>query len=255
LYLLLMRDDDDFADLWETELLDWQSDRDEIYLDVNVDTLNDGRGASDDQTGASYGHYQFTSIWVQDAEEWTGSPTQWYHNAPFQFGYVRTGDSYYSEYRWPFTSLTISTTLLPTADATFQAAEGVTFGLEVVISDVDMSDNPTDETFRKFIRWIGVSGWATMDSAGQVQLGGSVNAINDFDNSAGITVYPSPASDYIKLHNLTSNVDIEVYDMLGHLIMVRNDVSSQTSIGISALKQGMYILVADKNKMLRFIKE
>ena len=61
LFMLLHRNDDEFADQWMTGIDDWQSDRDEIFIDVHVDTLNDGRGASDAQgagTGAEYGHYQ-----------------------------------------------------------------------------------------------------------------------------------------------------------------------------------------------------
>ncbi|NJK87024.1 MAG: hypothetical protein HC906_14655, partial [Bacteroidales bacterium] len=154
-------------------LADWQSDRDEIFFDVNVGNLDDGIGASDaqqDATGAAYGHYQFTSMWQQNVESATYSPQQWYHNAPYVMGYIIDGDEYVTEYAFPFSSFTIDTELQPGADETFQPADGVTFGLEVVVSDVDMADEPTDETFRKFLRWADCNCWENMDAAGEVTL-------------------------------------------------------------------------------------
>ncbi|MBN2520679.1 MAG: hypothetical protein JXB17_09260, partial [Bacteroidales bacterium] len=221
LYLLLYRDDDDFATQWETGLADWQSDRDEIFFDVNVDELADGRGASDAQeggTGAEFGHYQFTSIWVQDADEWSGSPGQWYHNAPFEFGYVLDGDEYYTEYKFPFSSLTINKELLPDADSTFQGGEGVIFGLVITISDVDMADNPTDQTFRKFMRWVDEGGWDTMDEAGRVLMSLPVaeNVKNEYVNT--YSTYPNPASDYIKISNISGSSDIQIFNVVGQLV-------------------------------------
>jgi hypothetical protein len=257
LFLLMRRDDDDFADQWETGLEDWKSDRDEIFIDVNVDTLADGRGASDSQNGASYGHYQFTSIWVQDADEWVGNPNQWYHNAPFTFGYVfDTEDSYYTEYAFPFSSLTIDTELLPTADATFDGYPGVIFGFLPVIADVDMSDNPTDETFRKFLKWVDEGGWDTMDEAGQVELGADViSALGDSYTTGTITVYPSPAADYIQLNNLEKAVMVELYDVVGNLIMTQDNVDQGSRISISSLNSGIYFIRVDNEDAIMFIKK
>ena len=239
LFLLMRRADDDFANQWETGLEDWKSDRDEIFFDVFTDTLADGRGASDAQQGASYGHYQFTSIWVQDATEWVGNPNQWYHNAPFKFGYVfDSEDSYYSEYAFPFTSLTIDQTLRPTGDATFEGGDGVIFGLQVSIGDVDMADSPTDETFRKWITWVDEGGWDDMDQAGKVLMSATpVSSIKEKTVGMGPVVYPNPASDHIIISDITNTVNLEVYDMLGQLVLMRSNVSSGARINIVTLNQ------------------
>ena len=256
LLMLLYRDDDDFADQWETGLADWQSDRDEIFFDVNVNTLVDGKGASDSQgdgQGADYGHYQFTSIWVQGQTEWVGSPNQWYHNAPFKFGYVIDGDEYYTEYEFPFSSLTINTDLVLGADPTFQGAEGVTFGLVVTVSDVDMSDNPTDETYRKFMRFVDEGGWDSMDSAAWVTMVGPIEVSVENETFDNIVVYPNPASDYIMITNISTPVDIEIRNVVGQLILTRRKVSSSTKIDISTLLNGVYFMNIDDYATVKFI--
>ena len=257
LFVLMRRADDDFANQWETGLADWQSDRDEIFFDVFTDTLADGRGASDAQVGASYGHYQFTSMWIQDATEWVGNPNQWYHNAPFKFGYMfDSEDSYYSEYAFPFTSLTIDQTLRPTGDATFEGGDGVIFGLQVAIIDVDMADNPTDETFRKFIKWVDEGGWEDMDQAGKVLMSASpVSSIKEKTVGMGPVVYPNPASDHIIIGDITNTVNLEVYDMLGQLVMMRSNVSSGARINIATLNRGIYYIRLGNKEVVKFVKE
>jgi len=257
IFVLMRRADDDFANQWETGLADWQSDRDEIFFDVFTDTLADGRGASDAQVGASYGHYQFTSIWVQDATEWVGNPTQWYHNAPFTFGYVfDSEDSYYSEYAFPFTSLTIDQSLRPTGDATFEGGDGVIFGLQVSIADVDMVDSPTDETYRKWIKWVDEGGWEDMDQAGQVLMSASpASSIKEKTVGMGLVVYPNPASDHIIIGDITTTVNLEVYDMLGQLVMMRSNVSSGARINIATLNSGIYYIMLGNKEVVKFVKE
>jgi len=262
LFMLVRRDDNEFADQWETGLQDWQSDRDEIFIDVNVDTLADGRGASNEQDGPSangsdYGHYQFTSIWVQDAATWVGMPNQWYHNAPFYFGYVLSGDAYFSEYAFPFSSLTIDTDLLPHADETFQGTEGVIFGLQVSMTDVDMIDNPQDESYRKFLMWIeDGGGWTEMDSAGHVELGADViSGIEESTGSSNFFAFPSPATDYIQVGNLTKPVTVEVYDVVGNLIIVQDNVSSDSRINLSSVYSGVYFLKVNDEVTIKFVKD
>ena len=256
-FMLMYRDDDDFADQWETTLADWQSDRDEIFFDVHVDTLADGRGASDSQQGSSYGHYQFTSIWVQNATEWIGMPQQWYHNAPFYFGYVRTGDSYYTEYAWPFTSLTIDQAVLPGTDETFQAEAGVIFGLQVAIGDVDMYDNPTDETFRKWIKWVDEGGWDDMDDAGHVELGSeeiTVPSLTESFLAENISVFPSPSGDFIQINGITKSSNIRIYNVTGGLVLSQDNVNSGTRINLVDLTQGVYFIRIVDGITLKFMK-
>lgn len=263
LFLLIRRDDNEFADQWETNLADWQSDRDEIFIDVNVDTLADGRGASNEQEGpsslgADYGHYQFTSIWQQDQTTWTGNPNQWYHNAPYTLGYTfDTDNSYYAEYAFPFSSLTIDTDLLPHADETFQGTEGVIFGLQISMTDVDMIDNPTDETFRKHLMWIeNGGGWTEMDTAGQVELGSEVvSGIEESLSGGNIFAYPSPATNYLMIGNLIHPATVEIYDVAGRLMIVQNDVANDTRIDLNLMPAGVYFLRIGNETTIKFLIE
>jgi hypothetical protein len=241
---LLHREDDDFANQWETGLADWQSDRDEIFFDVNINELQDGRGASNSQNGASYGHYQFTSIWVKDMMEWNGSPSQWYHNAPFTFGYLFTSDDEYdTEYRFPFTSLTINTDSLPDAEETFPGGDGVIFGLVITIADVDMEDEPVNETFRKFMRWVDEGGWDTMDEAGKVLMSNqTVSSIKNPVAASGLIAYPNPAGNGIRLANLQHEVSIVIYDVTGRVKLRSDHVMPDQLIDISTLQAGTYCI-------------
>jgi hypothetical protein len=262
IYLLVMRDDDDFATQWVTGLADWQSDRDEIYFDVNIDTLNDGRGASDAQvggTGADFGHYQFTSIWAANGTadgvepQWTGSPTQWYHNAPYELGYSVDGDMYYAEYYFPFTSLTINTELLPDADESFQASEGAIFGFELILSDVDMGDDPVDETARKFLKWAGANGWNTLDTAATITLGSDVISGLELHTANSVTLYPSPASGFVSLNGLQSTASIQVIDLVGNVVLEQLNVSAGTQIEIRSLVSGVYFMRINNEETIKFV--
>ena len=257
LFLLVRRADDDFANQWETALEDWKSDRDEIFLDVFTDTLADGRGASDAQKGASYGHYQFTSIWTQGVTEWVGNPNQWYHNAPFKFGYTFDSEnSYYTEYAFPFSSLTIDQTLRLSGDATFQGGDGVTFGLLVVIADVDMADNPIDETFRKFLKWVDEGGWDDMDQAGKVHMSAAlVSSVKDRTVGISPVAYPNPATGQIQISNIVLPLEVEIFDILGQLVLTQGNVTSDTRINIGSLNRGLYTIRLSNKQTIKFIKE
>lgn len=260
LFLLVYRDDDDLAFQWETGLADWQSDRDEIFFDVHVDTLDDGRGASDAGPGADYGHYQFTSIWAANGaadgpeESWSGMPSQWYHNAPFYFGYVLDGDSYFSEYAFPFESLTI--TAIDGVDPNLMPEVGKTFGMEVVISDVDMADDPVDESARKFLRWADISGWDSMDGAAKVTFGDDViNSVENSYASGAVTVYPSPAASTIALKGLETAVNVEVLDLVGHVVLSQENVLATTQLDVSSLNAGVYLIRINNEETIKFVKQ
>lgn len=57
-FVIVVVKDDVYCDKWCSGLADWQSDKPEIYLDLN-DILKDGLGPSTMYTGMGTGHYQF----------------------------------------------------------------------------------------------------------------------------------------------------------------------------------------------------
>jgi len=255
IFLLVRRDEDDFAPQWVTGLSDWQSDRDEIFFNVNVNHLDEDRGAI--EPGTSYGCYQWTSIWqaneAGDAIEptWDGWPNQWYHNSPFELAYVVDGNAYYTEYCFPATSLAINLDSVPDADSVLQIAPDVVISFEAVISDVDMADNPTDESFRKFLRWANVSGWDNMKEAGRMTFLAPVSGVNSYSVSSNMSVYPSPATSTISIKGLEGVANVEIVNMLGAVVLTENNVKANQEINISQLTPGMYFAKLN-DEVIRF---
>ena len=266
-YLLVYREDDDFAHQWKTGLADWESDRDEIYFNVNVNHLDESRGAI--MPGTSYGCYQFTSIWQANEEgdniepTFSGWPNQWYHNAPFEFAYKVTGNSYVTEYVFPFSSLRVDTDSVPDADSIFVLNDGVPFGFEIAMADVDMADSLSfnsggEGSHRKFLMWAGTSGWDDMQLAGRIST--THNHFDPFppyppylfihenthENSKGeIHLYPNPVVNELTIEYPASGkqVLIEIYSVTGQLCYKSSVISEQASkVDVSFLEQGFYTM-------------
>lgn len=71
-----------------------------------------------------------------------------------------------------------------------------------------------------------------------------------------VNVYPNPSSGYINV-NLPEGSDIRVVDMMGHQMLVRNEVKSNERIDVSGLKDGIYfvqIIHEGESATKRFLK-
>jgi hypothetical protein len=83
---------------------------------------------------------------------------------------------------------------------------------------------------------------------------------NDIKN---IFLFPNPIKDMLNIHNVYSNSNISLYDILGkkcEIDMINNFESNSISVNISSLKSGLYFLrIEDMNsgqlKTLRLIKQ
>lgn len=67
-----------------------------------------------------------------------------------------------------------------------------------------------------------------------------VLGIGDFDFTS-VSMYPNPANDRINIVN-AANSTIEIYDVLGKLLISKEDISSQEQLNISQLKTGTYFV-------------
>ncbi|MCC6371928.1 MAG: T9SS type A sorting domain-containing protein [Bacteroidia bacterium] len=71
-------------------------------------------------------------------------------------------------------------------------------------------------------------------------------------------IYPNPANAQISLKGVTANVNVEVFDALGKLVLSEKSLNYQNSLLIQQLSRGIYVLKiseADKTYTLRFVKE
>lgn len=78
--------------------------------------------------------------------------------------------------------------------------------------------------------------------------------------SMTLKVFPNPGKDvlYVNLTGYEGNTDIQVYDIRGRLVMKRSTNMSKTSLNISALPAGTYmvkVLNNNKEDVVKFIKQ
>ena len=76
----------------------------------------------------------------------------------------------------------------------------------------------------------------------------SSNGILGVENNSfeGISLYPNPATSVINLKN-AGNSDIQVYDILGKLIMSQNDISMNQEINVANFETGTYFIKISKD--------
>lgn len=250
LFVLVYRNDDAFANQFISTIDDWKSDRDELFFDVFSDTLNDGRGAIN-PNGASYGHYQFTSLWQELNQTDTAfrSTSQWYHNRPFFCGYKFLGANIYNyEYFIPFKSLSINPTFIPsvgTDTCPLLAGDGSIFGFSLSINDYDPADNPTsanEDTYRRYLRWelsASLDPWNNMNDAPILQLSDSLLTSVKENTLSSVNVYPNPAA-----NSIMTNIDgdVAIYNVTGQLVLEQKAVKAGQEVNISNLKNGTYFV-------------
>lgn len=80
----------------------------------------------------------------------------------------------------------------------------------------------------------------------------SLNSISEINNNENVFLYPNPAKDYIKIANLNGKTKVKIFSLDGKMLY-SNDYLLQSSIDISSLKEGLYVIKVD-NKTLKFSK-
>ncbi len=159
IFVLITVEEDDHCDQWCSEVVEWESDRAELYFDVNVGSLYDGDGPMNWPNG----HYQFAPAWMEYENNYNICEVSWMGPA-YCYGYSISGEDYLYEYSIPFSSLTdeYGTALDPDTDPVI--------GFDVYICDRDEGD-----TDYQLIAWIndesgsaGTHSWANMDDCGKV---------------------------------------------------------------------------------------
>jgi hypothetical protein len=70
-----------------------------------------------------------------------------------------------------------------------------------------------------------------------------------------LQISPNPASDYLEIENFMMGDEIEIYDMLGRIIIIINETKeSSLRIDISNLPSGIYMVKANERIPQKFIK-
>ncbi|MCB0452883.1 MAG: T9SS type A sorting domain-containing protein, partial [Aequorivita sp.] len=69
---------------------------------------------------------------------------------------------------------------------------------------------------------------------------------NQLDN---ISLYPNPASSTINLKN-AENANVQVFDVLGKLILSQNNIAVDAQINVSQLQAGTYFMKISKDNLI-----
>jgi hypothetical protein len=110
------------------------------------------------------------------------------------------------------------------------------------------------------------SGQATPNPCYNGSWGVTMDFVMVVDQSAGTTeltagslkVYPNPVKDVLTLTNTSDITNIEVYNMIGQLVITKKPNSSETNINMAGLNAGAYIVnitSGDAVKSVKVIKQ
>ncbi len=72
--------------------------------------------------------------------------------------------------------------------------------------------------------------------------------------SNAIAIYPNPVLDEIFVKNLSEVNQVKVIDITGKTVKNVNDFNQSNSINVSALNKGVYFLIFDNKKQVKFLK-
>ncbi len=84
----------------------------------------------------------------------------------------------------------------------------------------------------------------------------STLGINDLDDAYAISIYPNPANNIITLSNITQEYSVSIFNLLGQKVKEQLININKTSIDVSNLTFGTYLLRIDGyHEILKFVKE
>jgi hypothetical protein len=118
---------------------------------------------------------------------------------------------------------------------TEEVAVNIPFGLVINDTDLYIAQSVTNGKIVKY--------GLTVLSNEQVSL-----------NASFFRAYPNPTKDYVNISGIVNQKAYEIYNLLGSLIK-KGSVSSNKSINIAKLDNGMYLLKIEGGHVIKIIKE
>jgi hypothetical protein len=219
---------------------DWAQDLTEIYIDMNVGNLKDGKGSS-----YSKGHFQNAIVAP------SGTDTIVKSNGVTTSYKRGTAGNYIKEVYLPWSYLKDSSNNLYTSNVK-------PIGFDVYVSDNDVDSVDKGTNFRNRLVWSNKGdvneNYNNMNEVGLLYLSGSpvITSIATASSSVGsFLVYPNPAENFIVLKTNNSGT-YAVLNIAGQSILSGNVSNSQ--IDISRLQKGVYFVKVG-NQTAKFIKK
>jgi hypothetical protein len=94
----------------------------------------------------------------------------------------------------------------------------------------------------------------TMDDIDPKRLPFCPNFKTDLDLLENIVIAPNPTNNMLHFKNLTTEVSIEIFDLLGRLIQQTTIVPSQNFLNVADLASGLYIVRFRKSSSVHTVK-
>lgn len=94
----------------------------------------------------------------------------------------------------------------------------------------------------------------TVDLIFEVALVSPTLSNDEFDNKLKITLFPNPSNDYISISNLNEKLSYSIINALGQEVST-GTISSNETVDIRNLNNGLYIMKFNNGNTLKFLKK
>jgi hypothetical protein len=209
----------------------WNQDLVEVYFDMNVGNLKDGKGPG---TSPPKGHYQNALNCPFGTDTLASFTAYKYADA--------TKASYIKETYYPWKTLKDSAGNMFTDNK-------LPVGFDVCIVDNDKDTLDKAKGYRNRMIWSNNKGasedYSNMNDAGKLLFSGIPVTVESLDGSSSggtIALYPNPVIDQISLRtNIPGTLPVAIFNMSGQLVLT-STVSDKEVIQVNTLKTGIYFV-------------
>jgi hypothetical protein len=231
--VIVITQEDSWCPAWCSGAAGWQSDKPEIYFDVNAELEDAGGPAANGAT--PNGHFQISPDPSPTALDTAMAFVSGQYNAGGWYGYVIDDP----DETWEYAALIDS--LIDSDGIAVDPYAAPTIGFDVTFIDRDEGDDDRKRAVWKNIGAVDES-WNNMDDAGEVTF-----STDEVECGLGIytpqvsslNVYPNPTMDYLQIEaNFNEAV---ITNIIGQEALILKDVKVKR-IDISSLESGLYFI-------------
>jgi hypothetical protein len=235
--VLVIVEEDSWAPSWVSGLAGWQSDKPEVYFDVNA-TLADADGPVNNGATPN-GHFQIApdpygcagdTCWITTDTAMAFASAQ-FHLGTW-FGYVIDEP----DETWEYAAIIDS--IIDENGVVLDPYAAPIIGFDVTFIDCDEGD-----TDRKRAVWMNTGAtnesWNNMDDCGEITF--STDWISGIytPQVSNLNVYPNPAMDYLQIE--ADFNEVVITNIIGQEALILRDIKG-TRIDISGLESGLYFI-------------
>lgn len=91
------------------------------------------------------------------------------------------------------------------------------------------------------------------ENPNRVIRSGNILSVNEFDND-NLRIHPNPTNDKLTINGIKNPIKYSITDISGKLILEGNLTNFENTIEVIELQSGVYFLVLNQSKPMRFIK-